>query len=256
MIRPPLIARAAIRRGRWLWAALVLTGCTSVHVEPLHTYHWTDAQSAIRTIDQRARSVRTVSAQCVMTLVRADGQSARLDGVLVMAPPQKSVHLRAWKFNQPVFDLTLVPQGLWIESPRDNAGGQALVPASLNAAQAARAMTLLAGGVPDLPGLRVMDPGGSRFEVRVPLGDEQTLREQIDRATLAVREYRLLDAAGRVRFSLLLEQYHDFGGVAWPTRMVARSEYGQINLELHDVELNAPLADHAFDPPARAKKVQ
>lgn len=242
--------------GACVWALFVLCGCAPARVKPLPTYRWTDAQSALRTIDQRARLVHTVSAQCLMTLRRPNGESVRLDGVLVMAPPEKSVHLRAWKFNQPVFDLTLIPRGLWIESPRDEARRQALLPASLSAAKVAKVMAALGGGLLEGPDVRVIDPGGARFEIRKPLGDGQTLSEEIDRATLTVRRYRLVDPVGRVRFSLLLQQYHDLGGIVWPTRLVASSGNGDIELELREVELNAPLPEHAFDPPPRAEKVE
>jgi hypothetical protein len=207
-------------------------------------------------MDQRAQSVRTLSAQCLIILTRPDGESVRLDGALVMAPPQKSVHLRAWKFNQPVFDLTLVPQGLWVETPRDEDRRQKVLPASFSAAQVAKAMSLFGGELFEGPGLRVIDAGGPRFEVRKPVGNGQIVSAQIDRATLTVREYQLRDSAGRMHFELSLERYQDFGGIVWPTRLVATSETGKIELELRDLELNAPLPDHAFDPPARAEKVE
>ena len=234
----------------------LIAGCAPNRAEHIPTYRWTDDQSALRTMDRRAQSVRTLGAECLIILTRPNGESVRLDGALVMAPPQKSVHLRAWKFNQPVLDLTLVPQGLWVETPRDPSGRQKVLPASLSAAQVARAMSLFGGELFQKADVRVIDTGGPFFEVRKPVGNGQIVSARIDRATLTVRQYRLRDAAGKVRFVLALEQYRDFGGIVWPTRLVATSENGRIELELRELELNAPLPDHAFDPPARAEKVE
>lgn len=260
---PPLQAAGRAQRrpgssicGLCLWASLALSGCATNRAEHIPSYHWTDAQSALLVMDQRAQSVKTLSAQCLIILTRPIGESVRLDGALVMAPPQKSVHLRAWKFNQPVFDLTLIPQGLWIETPRDESRRQQVLPASLSAAQVARAMSLFGGELLEGRELRVIDTGGPRFEVRKPIGNGQIVSAQIDRATLTVRQYQLRDAAGKVRFSLSLERYQDFGGIVWPTLLLATSENGKIELELRELELNAPLPDHAFDPPPRAEKVE
>ena len=100
--------------------AIVLTGCAArQQVDAnLPTYGRLDHAAALRVLAERAQSVRSVSAQAALTLTRADGQSVQLDGAVAMAPPGR-VRLRAWKFNQAVFDLTLTPEGLWVLTPDD-----------------------------------------------------------------------------------------------------------------------------------------
>ena len=99
-----------------------LAGCAARRpVESnLPTYGRLDPAAALRMLAERSASVRSVSAQAGLTLTRADGQSVNLDGAVVMAPPGR-VRLRAWKFNQAIFDLTLTPDGLWVLTPDDPA---------------------------------------------------------------------------------------------------------------------------------------
>jgi hypothetical protein len=205
---------------------------------------------------RRAQSVRTVSAQCLLTLTRPGGESVRLDGALVMAPQDGNVRLRAWKFNQPVIDLTLSRGELWIEVPRDDARRQQMLPASLSAAQAARALSLFGGGLFEGPQVRVKDTGAPQFEIRKSQDTGQTVRAIIDRSKLVVRQYQLIDPVGAVRFTMTLAGYETFAGIPWPTRLIATSATGKIDIELREVEINAAIPERAFDPPPRAEKVQ
>jgi outer membrane lipoprotein-sorting protein len=236
--------------------AILLVGCAP-HPPPrenLPAYAWTDDQTALRELASRARSVKTVSAAALLTLTRRDGQSVRLDGAIAMSLPDKSVRLRAWKLGQAVFDLTLTPGGLWIEIPKDAARRQQIAPASLSASQFARAISIFGGEVFEGPGVQVIDHGGPRFEVRKPLDNGTFMTADVERSTLAVRQYRLTDSAGKVRLRLTLRDYGLFNGIAWPTRLIARSENGAIDAELRDVELNAELPPAAFIPPHGAEK--
>lgn len=208
----------------------------------------------MRDLSQRAHAVRTVSAACLLTLTRPDGNSVRLDGAIALSLPQRSVRIRAWKFDQPVFDLTLSGGELWIEGPRDERRRQQVVPAGASAGQLARALSVFGGDVFDGPEVRVLDAGGPWFEVRKPIGAGQTLMARVERATLTVRAYRLADENDVTRFTLTPSAYQDFGGIRWPTRMLARSEFGTIDAELRDVEINAELPPVAFVHPARAEK--
>jgi hypothetical protein len=80
-------------------------------------------------------------------------------------------------------------------------------------------------------------------------------KSDVDRATLTPRRYRMLDPAGRERFTLALEEYQQFdGGVAFPTRFTASSDEGGIFVALHDVEMNQPPSPDAFTPPRRAER--
>ena len=240
-----------------LCGTILLLGCAS-HPPPqenLPTYAWTDDQAALRELASRARSIKTVSAAALLTLTRPDGQSVRLDGAVVIALSDKSVRLRAWKLGQAVFDLTLTPGGLWIETPKDAARHQQIAPASLSASQFARAISIFGGEVFEGPGVQVIDHGGPRFEVRKPPANKASMTAEVERSTLAVREYHLADSKGAVRLRLTLGDYGLFNGIAWPTRLIARSESGAIDATLRDVELNSELPPGAFIPPHGAEKM-
>ena len=233
---------------------IALAGCAARRRvdEKLPIYGRLDHAAALRVLAERAESVRSVSAQAGLTLTRVDGQSVNLDGAVVMAPPGR-VRLRAWKFNQAIFDLTLTPDGLWLLTPDDPARREKVLPASLSAARLGREWAMLNGSFFGDPGLAVRE-SGELLVVTKELEDGRTIVCDVDRATLTPRRYRMLDPAHKTRFTLALSQYGVFEGVAWPTRLVATSEQGKILIRLKDVELNGELAAGAFRPPRRAEK--
>jgi hypothetical protein len=235
-------------------AALMVGGCATrpKPASDLPTFGDVDRATALHVLDERARAVKSVSARSVLTLTRPDGQTVRLDGAVVMAPPDR-LRLRAWKFNQAVFDLTLTPDGLWVVTPDDPSRRQKVLPASLSAAQLGREWALLSGSFFGDPGLTVRD-AGDRLVVSRSLDDGRTVMCDVDRGTLTPRRYRMFDPAGRARFTLTLGDYGVFNGIAWPTRLDARSGEGRIGIRLDDVELNGELAPNAFKPPRRAEK--
>jgi outer membrane lipoprotein-sorting protein len=235
-------------------AAMMIGGCAA-HPKPeanLPTFAAVDHDAALRILDQRARAVKSLSARSLLTLTRPDGQTVRLDGAVVMAPPDR-LRLRAWKFNQAIFDLTLTPDGLWVVAPDDPSRREKVLPASLSAAQLGREWALLSGSFFGDPGLTARDVG-DKLAVSKSLEDGRTVVCDVDRKTLTPRRYRMFDPAGRVRFTLTLGEYGVFNGIAWPTRLDARSDEGRINVRLSDVELNGDLAPNAFKPPRRAEK--
>ncbi|HSU66469.1 MAG TPA: hypothetical protein VLJ39_06340 [Tepidisphaeraceae bacterium] len=196
-----------------------------------------------------------MSSACLLTLTRPDGNSVRLDGAVVLSLDDRSVRIRTWKFNQPVFDLTLTPQGLWVEVPRESRRRGEVLPASVSAGQLARALSVFGGDFFDDPNARVIDRGGKNLEVRKPMDAGQTMTAVVDRATLTVRQYRLADASGVVHFTLALKDYQQINGAFWPTRLIARSDTGTIDAELRDVEINGELPPAAFVPPRGAEKL-
>ena len=220
-----------------------------------------DDATALRTLAERGRAVKTLSAQANITLERPDGQTVRLDGAIVMQIPG-SLRLRAWKFGQAVFDLTYTPEGLWIEVGGDSSRRQDVMPASLSAARMAKAWTFLDGeffnGPFDSAGA-VIDRGGPTFTVRRSMSeDSPPVSCDIERVTLTPRRYHVddpgQDPAAKPAFTLALERYADFAGVVWPTRIVATSAGGKVKIVLRDVEINGELAPSAFVPPRRAEK--
>ncbi|MFW6059259.1 MAG: hypothetical protein ACODAQ_03705, partial [Phycisphaeraceae bacterium] len=124
------------RRLSWVvlvCALLPLAGCRTP--EPLPQHEWHNLNYALATIEQRQESIQTLSAECRLTLRRADGDVVTLDGLMVLRRPN---HLRAqaWKFDQKVLDLTVRPEGVWmwtserVAEERDDAE----LPAAINGA--------------------------------------------------------------------------------------------------------------------------
>lgn len=233
--------------------ALCLVACTRRPPSGLPTYPGLGDAAALEVLAERAAAVKTLSAQCRLTLTRPDGQTVRLDGAVVMAPPDR-LRLRAWKFNQAVFDLTLTPDGLWVVTPDDPSRREKVIPASLSAARLGREWALLSGSFFGEPGLSVRD-AGRRLAVSKAMGDGRTVVCEVERKTLTPRRYRMSDPEGRERFTLALSHYQLFDGIPWPTRLGARSGDGRISIRMNDVELNGELAPNAFKPPRRAEKL-
>jgi outer membrane lipoprotein-sorting protein len=235
-------------------AALLLAaaGCARRPASPLPTYHGLDDAAALKVLADRAQSVKTLSAQCRVTLTRPDNQSVRLDGAVVMQPPDR-LRLRAWKFNQAVFDLTLTEEGLWVLTPQDPQRREKVLPASLSAAQFGREWAMLNGGFFLQPDLAT---GGDAktLTVRRRLDDGRAVLCRVDRATLTPRQFEMRDPEGKLRFRFALSDYRMTEGIPWPTLLAARSGDGKIDIRLKDVELNQDLAPNAFRPPRRAEK--
>src|SRR5690242_13070979 len=94
-----------------------VVGCASSK-EHLPTYpRMTDAES-IHMIATRSEKIKSVTSEGLITLRDSEGQTVRLDCVIVMRLPDE-LRLRAWKFGQAVFDLTLTRQGAWLIAPED-----------------------------------------------------------------------------------------------------------------------------------------
>ena len=229
-----------------------VAGCAHKPPSPLPTYHGLDDQAALKVLADRATAVKTLSSQCRLTLTRPDGQSVQLDGAIAMAPPDR-LRLRAWKFNQAVFDLTLTPDGLWVVAPDDPSRREKVLPASLNAAQFGREWAMLNGGFFLQIDLVTQD-SGKWLNVRRRLEDGRTIVCGVDRSTLTPRHYEMLDPQGHSRFRFLLDDYRMIEGVPMATWLIARSAEGNIEIRLKDVELNQDLAPTAFTPPRRAEK--
>ncbi|HSZ54055.1 MAG TPA: hypothetical protein VK797_00220 [Tepidisphaeraceae bacterium] len=243
--------------GSWrcaLTLILLSYGCTAPPREQIPVYPWTDARTAVRLMEHRAQAVQSVSSACTIILTRPDGQSVRLDSAIALSLPEKSVRLRAWKFNQAVFDLTLTKAGLWLEVPGDPHRREQVLPAGLSTAQLAHSLSLFGPEFFERSDLQTHDPGGAVFELTEHTSEGELIA-QIDRSTLTVRQYRMIDTTGHVRFTLDLSSYAEFAGVVWPTRMVAINDGSRIEIELRSMQINSPLPPGAFIPPHGAEKV-
>ena len=221
--------------------------------ENIPAYPPMDVPASLRTLADRAKQVRTLSGEGLITLTRPNGESVRLDAAVAMQPPRRT-RIRAWKFGHAVFDLTVTPDGVWIVSPDEGHRKEQVRAAGVSAGQLARTWSVLSGGFFDEPGLQV-HATDTQLIVRRQQPGEPTVVCEVDRRTLTPRRYSLLDDRGRSRFSLALDRYRTFGEVVWPTHLVAKSDGGTVDIELRQVDVNPDLPPAAFTPPRRAEKL-
>ena len=241
---------------RLIFALILLatvSGCRNNEHESIAAFPLRDAPSTLHWLAERARLVRTLSGEGLITLTRPDGQSVRLDGALVMQPPRQA-RVRAWKFGRALFDLTVTPEGVWAVTPDDPQRKEQMKTAGMSAAKLAKTWSVLSGGFFEGADLSA-EVRESRLIVRRQTPGEPTVVCEVDRATLTPRKYLMLDDSGKQRFSLVLSRYRQFGEVAWPTRLIAVSDSGTVEVELREVEINPELPAAAFVPPRRAEKL-
>lgn len=221
--------------------------------ENLPTYDWVDEATAMKVLADRARAIRTTSAEVGLTLTRPDGQTVQFDGAMVTRPPDE-LRLQTFKFGRTVFDLTLNQQGMFVKTMDDPSRQDKIIPASESAAKFAREWAMFTGGLFEQPDLEVSSTA-SELLVRRPLGDGRVVLCHVDRQTLTPRRYALLDAAGVERFTLKVSGYQTFDGVLHPTQLLARSDQGTIDIQIRSMEINVDPAPRAFEPPKDARKL-
>jgi len=235
------------------WPALpllVAMGCAHA-TDPIPAYPPMPVAQALKILADRAQAIRTVSAQASLTLTHGNGQTIQLDAALVMQPPERA-RLRAYKFGQAVFDMTLTPDGMWLASPRGDRRNMSLA-AGTNAGDLTRQWMRLLIGSFENPSA-ADDAITGELVLSEMRGNVQVVC-RIDRKTLTPREYEMRDANGHKRFTLKLDRYSTINGIAWPLRLEAISDRGKVLIELHDVEINGEIPADAFRPPARAEKL-
>jgi hypothetical protein len=237
-----------------LLIAQLVAGCALAR-EKLPTHPMMSAEQTRLALAERAHATRSVSAEGTITLTRPNGESIRFDGALVMRPPDRA-RLRAWKFGQAVFDLTLTPDGAWLLVPSDSSRAAEIRSAGASAADLAGTWADLSGRFFDSP-LEAMMPKerADRYLFKRTNPDGSRLYCRVDRKTLTVRNYSLM-AGAKERFSLSLSHYSLIGDVPFAHRLIATSETGAVQVDLRDVELNGEIPAGAFAPPRRAEKLK
>ncbi len=228
----------------------VLAGCAT---DNLPKQPHLDPPAAIEYLARQDAKVKSVAGEGSVTLTRASGESVRLDMAIAAAFPDR-VRLRAWKFGQAVFDLTLTPDGVWI-LVADPKRRDKIIPAGGNAANFLRGWSMLHGGFFTDPNLKTVDVNDETFSLERPTSEGAVVRAEVDRKTLTMRRHSALDDKRQERFSLQYEQYRVIDGIPWPTRMRAHSAQGEILVEIDDVQLNARPPENAFVAPRRAEKL-
>jgi hypothetical protein len=229
----------------------LLVGCQ--HGEHLPTYPRADEATTLAALVRQSKRIWTMSGSGTLELSQPNGQSVRLDVAVVLQPPDRA-RVRAWKFGNAVFDLTVLPDGVWLESSKDSSHADQAASVGSTAAPVAKAWSLLGGGFFSSPNL-VANNEGQWLVVRSVQTNAPSIVCRVDRDTLTPREYKIEDELGRARFTLTLDHYEDFGGILWPRRIVATSEAGTVAVDLADIELNGELPPLAFKPPRRAEKL-
>ncbi len=231
-----------------------LPGCRKSHVETIPQYSPMLSGAALGIMRQRAASIESVRGSGTITLTDQRGNSARLDGAFVLAPPDRA-RVRAWKFGQAVLDVTRTADGVWIYLPREKDGDASDLRAAAGRASDAISQWL------DLVAMRLAafdrpaEVVGDTWIYSSTDADGNTTRCQIDRATLTVRKFSIVDAGGVEHLKLTLGEYETLGDVVWPTRMEAISPNGEILIESSDLGLNDG-PEGAFVPPSRGVKVR
>jgi outer membrane lipoprotein-sorting protein len=246
--------RARVFGAAVVWCVFVL-GCRQPEApESIPTYPLTDASETVRLLAERARRVKTLSGEGLITLTRPSGQSVRLDAAIAMAPPDR-IRIRAWKLGRAMFDLTVLPEGVWAVTPDDSKRKDDIRSAGVSAAKLAKTWSVLSGGFFESSDLKTELRGPTLTVTRSGAG-EPTVVCEVDRATLTPRRYFMLDDKGATRFTFTLGRYRQFpGDVVWPTRLVADSDAGKVEIELREVEVNPELPPGAFVAPRRAEKL-
>jgi hypothetical protein len=237
----------------------LLAGCGHhTQSESIPTYPALNAPTALDILQRRAAAIHTLTARCALTLTRGDRQTVQLDGLMVMAPPDR-LRLRVWKLDQAVFDLTVLPDGLWIETPSDAPQRGRVVPAALSAGQLAHFLAWFEGGFFTAPGLSAQPPQANVLVYRRDVGDGTSIVCDVDRASAVPLHFTLLDAARKTRFSLDMSDYQSISGIIWPARMSAldvdaANGDSRIAIVFSDIEFNGELTPGAFVPPKGAEK--
>jgi len=225
-------------------SALAICGCGP----RLPVHPWRGHDLALRTIVHRAELLETLTAECRLILTKPDGTSTQLNGALVARMPGY-FRLRAWKLSQPVFDVTLTPQGLWIFAA-DLTGGDPLQ--SLPAERIVDAWSILSAGIVDPSWDPLPDLDRRRFRVGKDVSSDAPTNCAIDRSTFTIRECEFVDGEDDGSLALRMDRYKVIDGHVWPLRIEALSDQGQVTLLLDDVSINGELLEGAFQPPRRA----
>lgn len=229
---------------------ICLIGCRAK--ENIPTYPELPRDDTLRRLAEQSRAVKNVSAEGTVKLTDAKGQSVRLDTAMVLKMPDH-MRLRAWKFGQAVFDLTLTPDALYLVAPGDRHREQ-IERAGANAGKFARAWLKQMSSFFDRDDLQITSETRDWLVVQAPSVDGFPVVAKVDRRTLTVREYSIPEQNGR-GFVMKLNVYKQFGNTVWPTEIEAVSPGGNIFIDLSDVEINGELPPDAFKPPARAEKL-
>ena len=219
----------------------------------LPTYPWVDETHAMQLIAERSARSQTLSSPCRLILADPNTGPTQLDGAIAARMPGL-FRLRAWKFSQPVLDITLTPAGLWLYSAQNDEfpGNRPLPFANLNAEQLRRAWSLVMGEIPRDGWTWDQTSSHANVRIREDWESGGSIVCTIDRPTLTLRACTVTQSADVAVLTLTLDRYQAIEHVAVPTRVIMHFQRSTITILLDDVSFNEELPPTAFDPPRRA----
>ena len=232
-----------------LLSSINLIGCSR---ENIPVYPQMSSSDALNIVDTRNQKIHTITATGLITLTEPDGDSVRLDTVVVLEPPENA-RINAKKFGRTIFDMTLAKHTVWIVAPKDDRRRKEFMAAGSNTGKLTHQWLALLTHFRD--DQTTVEETETHFILKKP-DHEMTITCMIDRKTLTARSFVLTDANGQNRFSLALSHYRQIGDLIWPCRIEAIAPTGQIQIDLDDVAINSPIEPAAFVPPARAEKLE
>ena len=217
---------------------LLAAGCAKPQIP---TYPAMPLEEARPILRRHTPEALTVQGQLTLSEPK---QSITLDAAMVVRQPSE-MRLRAWKFGQAVFDLTVRPDGVYAFSGRKEVDPNAL-------RQIAGSISSWIGLLAPLPADATPSretPNEWLFERTL---DEARVVTHVDRKTLVTRRHEIFDGDTR-RASIELSRYVMRGAVPWPDEIVVREGGRMIRLRTSNLKTDA--APKAFEPPRRAERI-
>jgi len=199
----------------------------------------------------RGAIVRTLTADLVLDLERADGAQARLAASLTMERPDR-IRVRSTKWGFQVCDVVVMGT---------DARGTLSPVVREQAISSAQATVALAGVLGSLVGwhvssLQAFDEGGDEIILRFEGGADDALAlewtvARDDARVLLVRRFE----HGEVTGTLACSAHECVEGVPLPTRLRFESAMGRIDVEVRRPAVNTTLPREAFELPAGAEAI-
>ena len=213
-------------------------------------YHWSSDEDAIRELFRRANEVRTIEAACAIALRDENDQHVTLDGALVARQPDY-LRIRAWKFEQALFDVTATPDGVWIDVPDHDTRLQHFELGD----NISRAWAVFSGEFMkrNLTIDHKRSGSGEIIIVEAPPASSDAITScVVERDTLTPTRYEVRAHDGTLLYTIRLESPRQIEGIIWPCRIVFGSGANSMSINLRDVELNGEINPNAFTPPPSA----
>lgn len=212
-----------------------------------------DPRAVMAAIDDRVGAIETLAAECRLSFHRPGKDSVSLQGALVAQPPDR-LRLRAWKLGHAVMDLTVRPDGVWLwNAKRADEATRKLIDGELSTGPWKSVWPRL-GSLLAESDAAISRSGPNRFVVRGDLPDGGHIEAEIDGPSRTVLAYRLFEPTGEGLGVLELGDYRIIADEPWPRRLEAKTERGTLEVTFHELTLDEPLPESAFEPPKRATR--